>query len=360
MGFDQPSEQYSFFHAEINDEGANGQDKQSHPQNTSEQRPGGDSGEGMKEVAGTLSSGAQNPFRGEENDGQDAVGKRANEAQAGKEHVSEVAEPQLRSGDSQDKRPELGFEKTPGFVGLMVTQDPPGGAAAPDKSTAAAPASKPQPPQPPSPPPPPAASTPDKSTAGAAVPEKSTAAAPASKPQPPQPPSPPPPAAASTPDKSTAAGTLAKSGGLQDRMKLFEGASPPVTQQPATRPAMRPAQPEDKDLIKESRLAKAQLKQSEAHLKKLDEAVEVKREESVSARILASQRGAEKESVNDKEMLARKEAETRMETRITETPMSPSREQGMGSVNLRSSSPNHPHSFETHPESYMAPFQGFR
>ena len=143
-------------------------------------------------------------------------------------------------------------------------------------------------------------------------------------------------------------------------MKLFEGASPPVTQQPATRPAMRPAQPEDKDLIKESRLAKAQLKQSEAHLKKLDEAVEVKREESVSARILASQRGAEKESVNDKEMLARKEAETRMETRITETPMSPSREQGMGSVNLRSSSPNHPHSFETHPESYMAPFQGFR
>jgi hypothetical protein len=323
MGFDQPSVQYSFFHAEINDEGANGQDKQNHPENTSEQRPGGDSGEGMKEVAGTLSSGAQKPLRGEENDGQDAVGKRANEAQAGKEHVSEVAEPQLRSGDSQDKRPELGFDKTPGFVGLMVTPDPPGAAAAPDKSTAAAPASKPQPPQPPSPPP---------------------------------------PVAASTPDKSTAAGTLAKSGGLQDRMKLFEGASPPVTQQSATRPAMRPAQPEDKDLIKESRLAKAQLKQAEAYLKKPDEAMEVKssEEESVSARILASQRGAEKESVNDKAMLARKEAETRMGTRITETPVSPTREQGKGSVNLRSSSPNHPHSFETHPESYMAPFQGFR
>ena len=324
MGFDQPSEQYSFFHAEMKDDGTNGQDKQSQPQNTREQPPGGESGEGMKDVAGTLSSGAQKPLRGEENDRQDAAEKRANKAQAGNEHVREVAEPQLRSSDSQDKRPEPGFDKMPGFAGLMVTPDPPGGAAAPDKSTAASPASKPQPPQPPHPPPP--------------------------------------AAAASTPDKSTAAGTTAKSGGLQDRMKLFERASPHVTQQSATRPAMRPAQPEDKELIKESRLAQAQLKNAEACLKKLDEAVEVQRseEESVSAHILASQRGAEKESVNDKKIFARKEAESCMETRITETPLSPSREQGKGSVNLRSPSPNHPHSFETHPESYMAPFQGFR
>ena len=276
----------------------------------------------MNEVAGTLSSGAQKPFRGEENDGQDAVGTRANEAQAGKEHVRKVTEPQLRSGDSQDKRPEPGFDKSPVFIEMMLTPDPPGGAAAPEKSAAAVPASKPQAPQPP----------------------------------------PPPAATASTPNKSTAAGTPAHSGGLRDRMKLFEGASPPVTQQPATRPAMRPAQPEDKDLIKESKLAKAQLKQVDAYLKKPDEAVEVKRSEieSVSARILASQRGAEKESVNGKEMFARKEVETRMETSMTKTPMSPSREQGKGSVNLRSSSPNHPHSFETHRESYMAPFQGFR
>ena len=127
--------------------------------------------------------------------------------------------------------------------------------------------------------------------------------------------------------------TPAKSGKLQDRLKMFEEAAKPVGQQPpATRPAIRLQQPDVKELSKESRPARAQ------------EAVPQKHsgEETVSIR-----------NHGDKVQPARGYHESEKavigndaEIRLSKPPHSPSTQ--------------HPHSFETHPESYMAPFQGFR
>ena len=155
--------------------------------------------------------------------------------------------------------------------------------------------------------------------------------------------------------------TPAKSEKLEARLKIFEGAAKPVGQQlPATRPAIRLPQPEGEELSKESRPAKAQ------------EAVPQKRseEETVSVR----SQGDKEQPTRDKQQSGKAVFGNDAETRLTQLPISASREQVKGVVqdkreNVEKISENErrldddeasTHSFETHPESYMAPFQGFR